>query len=332
MRGLFLCSAILAGISICWAQASSSIPVIVGAGSSNPSPVVAPGQVLTIFVQPGAGYNPSESPAVSAFYSSASGLESMPVLGVSQSTGQCTGPTNAPCPNPLTVTIQIPFDVLTIPPVGSLSAIAVAPSYVGISVDGVDAPVVNIVPLQNHVHILTSCDTVIGGSPATFIPAGLPCPPVIVHPDGTQVSRIVPAAAGEELVAYATGLGQTNPPLTTGQPAAQSSPAVAAFSLDFNYRTNALATEPGVVGAPMSQPLFAGSTKGFVGLYQINFIVPPPPAGLQPCVNNVAMPASISGNNTVESNLTVSIGSDVSFDGAGICVEPKQVLDPPAAR
>jgi uncharacterized protein (TIGR03437 family) len=145
---------------------------------------------------------------------------------------------------------------------------------------------------------------------------------MITHADGTPVSNILPAVAGEELVAYATGLGQTIPALTTGQAAAQSSPALATFSLDFNYRANALATQPGAVGATVTTPLFAGATQGFVGLYQINFIVPASPPGTQPCVNNAAMPAVGSGGNRVQSNLTVSIGSDVSFDGAGICVTP----------
>ena len=129
--------------------------------------------------------------------------------------------------------------------------------------------------------------------------------------------------AGEELVAYATGLGQTNPPLTAGQPAAQSSPTLAlfaAFSIDFNYRANALATKPGAVGASTAIPLFTGATKGYVGLYQINFIVPPPPLGLQPCVDFATIAPQCG--NAVHSNLTVSVGSAFSFDGAGICVTP----------
>jgi hypothetical protein len=54
-------------------------------------------------------------------------------------------------------------------------------------------------------------------------------------------------------------------------------------------------------------------------LYQINFIVPPPPAGLPPCPD----PATIVAfGNVAPSNLTVSVGSNFSFDGAGICVQP----------
>jgi uncharacterized protein (TIGR03437 family) len=131
--------------------------------------------------------------------------------------------------------------------------------------------------------------------------------------------------AGEELVAYTTGLGQTNPALTTGQPAAGSSPTVTAFNVDFNYRPNALATKPGAVGVPVSAALFTGATKGYVGLYQINFVVPPPPDGLPPCVDFTAI---AFGGNAVLSNLTVSVGSNFSFDGAGICVLPSGIAEP----
>jgi uncharacterized protein (TIGR03437 family) len=52
----------------------------------------------------------------------------------------------------------------------------------------------------------------------------------------------------------------------------------------------------------------AALTSGFVGLYQVNFVVPELPAGyLWRC-------------GMVNSNLTVSIGRKTSFDGAGICV------------
>ncbi len=148
---------------------------------------------------------------------------------------------------------------------------------------------------------------------------GLPCTPIVTHANGATVSALAPATAGEELVAYATGLGQTNPALTTGQPPAQSSPTLTTFSIDFNYRVNALATQPGTVGSGTASPLFAGATKGYVGLYQINFIVPPPPPLLQPCVDFAAI---TTAGLAVQSNLTVSVGSPFSFDGAGICARP----------
>jgi hypothetical protein len=98
---------------------------------------------------------------------------------------------------------------------------------------------------------------------------------------------------------------------------------VDAFNLDFNYRPNALATEP-VSKGPV--PLFAGATQGFVGLYQINFVVPPAPAGTLPCENFAVLPLDASNaGSVVHSNLTVSVGSAFSFDGAGICVQTPPV-------
>ena len=47
----------------------------------------------------------------------------------------------------------------------------------------------------------------------------------------------------------------------------------------------------------------------------------PPPAGLEPC-SNLDFIADGPVGGLVLSNLTVSVGSLVSFDGAGICVMP----------
>lgn len=332
MRQPLLLRVMLIGfVSSCWAQTASSGPILVGAGFSNPFPIaVAPGQLLMLFVQPASGYNPLGSPpTVSATFESPSTTEPMPVLQVSQISGPCIIPSNATgCPNQLAVTVQIPFNAPNSPPVGS--NILLAPSFVSVSVNGVATPFAAVEASQNQIHILTACDLIAGGSP-TASTGGLHCLPMVTHADGRAVTAILPAQAGEELIAYAIGLGQTNPALTTGQPAAQSSPTVAQFNLDFNYRSNALATQPGAVGATTVQPLFTGATQGFVGLYQINFIVPPSPAGIQPCVDVAVTPDLSLGGYPVRSNLTVSIGSDFSFDGAGICVMPQLVLDPPGA-
>jgi len=317
------------GVSFGWAQSPTQGPALVGAGFANPFPIaVAPGQLLTLLVDPGAGYDPSGPlPGVSAVFWNGSD-ETMPVLQIQNATTGCIIPTGAGCPNLLAVTVQVPFDA----PISPVSAnVLLRPSGVAVSVNGVKTPYIGALSLADQVHFLTACDLLLGGVNTNPSSRGLACTPMITHADGTSVSAIRPAVAGEELVAYATGLGQTNPALTTGQPAAGSSPAVAVFNIDFNYRTNALATQPGAIGAPVSTPLFAGATKGYVGLYQFNFIVPPPPTGLQPCVNNAVTP-DVNVVNQVFSNLTVSAGSVSSFDGAGICVQPQPVLDPPAVR
>ncbi|MCL5745463.1 MAG: hypothetical protein M1541_16325 [Acidobacteria bacterium] len=135
---------------------------------------------------------------------------------------------------------------------------------------------------------------------------------MVAHGDGSLVSAQNPAVPGEEVVAYAVGLGQTNPPLETGKLVTAPAPTQATFGLDFNYHPNALASKP-LPDSP--QPLFSGATPGFVGLYQINFVVPPPPPGTLPCV----VPKT-PGENVVYSNLTVSVGGTSSFDAARLCV------------
>ena len=148
---------------------------------------------------------------------------------------------------------------------------------------------------------------------------------MVTHIDGSMVTQGNPAQGGEVLVAYAVGLGLTTPAVATGQAAATATPTYETFVLDFNFRPNALATRPvPLCSCPASAPncplpcpvlpipLYSGLTPGFVGLYQINFIMPPPPEGTQAC------------SGTVQSNLTVSVGGQYSFDGAGICVAPPE--------
>jgi uncharacterized protein (TIGR03437 family) len=310
------------GFSLCGAQSLPTSPILVGADFSSPFPiVVAPGQLLTLFVQPPAAYDTTAPmPSIAAVFWNGSD-EAMPVLKVQQSNTGCIIPANlAACPNLLAVTVQVPFDAPTNPVTGS--DIVVLPSGIAVFVSGEKSFYFGARALSSHVHIVTACDALFNAAPIEQTN----CAPMITHADGTAVSVFSRAVAGEELVAYATGLGQTNPPLTTGQPATVRSPTVHAFTLDFNYRPNALATQP---FTSATAPLFAGATQGFVGLYQINFIVPAPPAGLQPCAYGGVSPNIVNG---VYSNLTVSVGSFYSFDGAGICVQPEPVLDPPAAR
>jgi uncharacterized protein (TIGR03437 family) len=321
MRSLTIGSLVFLSVSLCRAQPllPATAPAFVGAGFANPFPIpVAPGQLLTLFVQSSTITNPFGFP-LSAVFWNGSADEAMPVLQVNQTNAGCAGSSNTACANLLAVTVQIPFDAPSVAVPGS--DIAVVPSSIAVSINGVKSSYFGVQPAPDQVHILTACDVILGGSPSFPAVRGLPCAPMITHSDGTQVSAILPAKAGEELVAYATGLGQTNPPLTLGQPATQSSPTVAAFNLDFNYRANALATAPGTVGSTVTAPLFTGATKGFTGLYQINFIVPPPPAGISPCVD-FAVPAVNAPGTIVQSNLTVSVGSNFSFDGAGVCVTP----------
>jgi uncharacterized protein (TIGR03437 family) len=305
MRQLFF-SFLLSGLT-CLAQSSN--PVLLSAGNVNPFPLsVAPGQVLTLFVQTGTSLASVTALDVSAVFATGGTNQPMPVLQVGQAS-----------PQVLAVTVQVPFGITTsCAPCATAFVIA---ESIAVSVNGVATTNVVVQAFQDQVHFLSSCDVIMAG-PSSPLPVngGLPCTPIVTHANGTPVSAIAPATAGEELVAYATGLGQTNPALTTGQPPAASSPTLTTFTIDYNYRVNGLATQPGTVDSGNVTPLFTGATKGYVGLYQINFIVPPPPPLLQPCVNSAT--AVTTDGIAVQSNLTVSVGSPFSFAGAGICVRP----------
>jgi uncharacterized protein (TIGR03437 family) len=315
------------------AFAQSGMPVIGNAGYLTPVPLtVAPGQLVTLFV-PGfgsvvsgavkapAGPLPNTLAGVSAVFRQGSD-QPAPIFEV-QPIKACTAlapPANS-CGSILAVTVQIPFNIETLCPL-CLRPIALIPSQIAVSVNGVQGQFSDLTAVADQIHFLTACDVTMPTlqSPLT----GLPCTPMVTHMDGKLVSAANPATSGEALSAYATGLGQTNPSQTTGQPAAIAASTLTTFAIDFNYRSNALATKPAGpsllgVPPPYTIPLFAGATPGFAGLYQINFVVPAPPAGLQPCAG---LGTATAYANVVQSNLTVSVGSVFSFDGAGICVQP----------
>lgn len=303
---------------MCCAQ--TAVPVLLGAANVNPFPLpVAPGQLLTLFVQPAATVSPVTTSSVTASYSG----ELMPVLEVTPFSTACNAPlaSGSVCAQVLAVTVQVPYSIGVV--CGLCFTPAIPNGQIVVSVASVAAAGLGVQPLQDQVHFLTSCDVIIAGSSSGRTLNGLPCTPIVTHADGRTVSNMSPAKAGEELVAYATGLGATNPALSAGQPAFETVPTLTTFNIDFNYRVNALATQPGAVGGQTASPLFTGATKGYIGLYQINFIVPPPPAGLTPCVNNATIAV---GGLAVVSNLTVSVGSGYSFDGAAICVLPNPLV------
>ncbi len=96
---------------------------------------------------------------------------------------------------------------------------------------------------------------------------------IVVNQDGTFPIRSTPgvpsrpAKAGDALVIYAIGLGPTSPPAGAGQ-AAPTSPLAQAPN------TIVLFGSTGIATGIQAEPLFAGLTPNFVGLYQINVVVP----------------------------------------------------------
>jgi uncharacterized protein (TIGR03437 family) len=231
------------------------------------------------------------------------------------------------------ITIQIPYGLWTGCALTNIVCpnLALATEFF-VTENGVAGALSALTPVPDQVHILTLCDSVETGGAGYSPLGGLPCQPVVAHANGALVSNTNPAAAGEELVAYAVGLGATNPAVPSGQAAAQPTPTVEPFTLDFNFHPNALASQPlpsqGTAGgAPPTVPLFTGLTPGYAGLYQVNFIVPPLPSGTLPCASAATPAAGLPATN-----LTVSVGGSASFDGAAICVSqfsPQAVTQSP---
>jgi uncharacterized protein (TIGR03437 family) len=98
---------------------------------------------------------------------------------------------------------------------------------------------------------------------------------IIVNQDGsfpmppTPGVNSRPARAGETLVMYALGLGQTEPAVQSGvaAPGTPLARARGAFRVSFGA--------PGPFGQSVEiTPLYVGLTPNFVGLYQVNVTIP----------------------------------------------------------
>jgi uncharacterized protein (TIGR03437 family) len=132
-----------------------------------------------------------------------------------------------------------------------------------------------------------------------------------------SVTSIPHTEAGEQtVVVYAWGLGPTLPGATTGDRTPSAAPVVTLPSLQgglpiqFTFGPNA---PPALrLGGPPDLYLPAFLTPGQVGLYQINVPLPSVFPPVAPCGQGIT------------SNLTITFGGDVSFDGAKICVTPPE--------
>lgn len=275
---------------------------VTGMGYLYPPGTVAPGQLISVFL---AGNVQGDiSATVQGLFA--------PVLEVRPGSN-CAAATI--CSGLTAITIQIPYELNSgcgFPPVCN----AIALTQLVVTSNGVAGPPIDLMPLPDQVHMLTGCDTVVPGATGTAPFNSLPCAPLVTHANGSLVTAGNPAQGGELVVAYAVGLGATTPAIATGQAASAATPASETFYLDFNFRPNALPAKPMQptlsFGPTYPIPLYAGLVPGYAGLYQINFVVVPPPVGVQPC------------SGQVQSNLTVSVGGLASFDGVGLCVTPSQ--------
>ena len=85
---------------------------------------------------------------------------------------------------------------------------------------------------------------------------------VAQHLDGTLITDSSPAAPGEFVVIYSSGLGDTDIPVPSGTASPSNPPANVLNMPVLTLNNNTVPV------------LFAGLTPGLVGLYQVNFQVP----------------------------------------------------------
>ena len=118
------------------------------------------------------------------------------------------------------------------------------------------------------------------------------------------------AHGGDQLAMWAYGLGAKTEqsPQCCNSPEQLAKP-VQQVTFNFDYQANAPASRamPGL--GQTADPTFAAYVGG--GVYQLNFVIPAPPADLPAC-----------DGVKVKSNLTVTVTGPNSQDAAQLCVAP----------
>ncbi len=270
--------------------------MILGTDPAVAGPVrLAPGQVVTLWVTgltttvPINGIRATSTPfptvlggiSVTMTQNYGPELPPVPIIAVDQLYEACVG---QPCPQFIGVTVQIPYELEPedLPACGG--CLNSARIFVS---DGTNrTATLHVSAVGANVHVLG-----------------------VTHADGRLVTASNPALVGEVIVMYASGLGVSSLGLKTGDVTPTPAPLVAG-ALSYDYRINASPSKA-QVAAPDPYIRFIGMSPGSVGLYNVNFVVPPPPAGLTEC-----------DEISVSSNLTVTLLAGFSsFDGAAICVK-----------
>ena len=217
-RSLTLACFLHAGASL---FAQSSNPALVSSGYTFLAPLpIAPGQLITLFVQ-GAGSSltgpvrapegelPTSLANFSVNYRQGNGIR-MPILEVRPlSTCISTLLATDRCGQLIAISAQVPAEVQ---PTCRFCATVYIPAYIEVSENGVPSPLFQVTPWSDQVHVLTYCDIMVSGGGSSGVPANAPCQPLVTHANGTLVSPSTPGLPGEELVAYAIGLGQNRSP------------------------------------------------------------------------------------------------------------------------
>lgn len=150
---------------------------------------------------------------------------------------------------------------------------------------GVAPGEVAVLVRRGFLEILSQSITVSAVSPGIFTTNRQGTGPgAILHADTFQpVTDANPTAAGQRIAIFATGLGPVQPAATSGQPA--PSPAARTISTPL----------VNINGIPATVE-FAGLAPGFVGLYQVNALIP---AGISPGTQDLQIIINGVPSNTV---------------------------------
>ena len=131
------------------------------------------------------------------------------------------------------------------------------PAALTLEVNGIAGPTVTV-NLSAAAPVLTTQNETTAAGAATIWAA---------HADGTVINQAAPASPGEAIFLFATGLGQTNPPMVEGQvPLYPSQIAAKSF---FSVLVNGTPLDP-------SQVPYVGNFPGNAGVYVIVIVLPNP--------------------------------------------------------
>jgi uncharacterized protein (TIGR03437 family) len=286
--------------------------LVLGAGYTGPQPiVVAPGQVITIFVRVPGKQLTSIMLANAPLPTGLGGFSVLlrqtfidpvliPILSVSD-TQSCSNLTPVQCDAMSQITVQIPYELMpNIPHVSLPQNFA----RLEISYNGSQTSSLFLNPVPDSIHVLNSCDAAAG------LTASSGCLPIVTHSNGSFVTADAPAHAGETVTMSLVGMGQPAGQVTTGAAAAAGSPTLDDVLISYDGRVNA---SPSLLAPTAAFSLSSAQLRvGAVGIYDAPFLVPALPPGVVAC------------SGTVHSNMTVNISRTTSYDGVGICVAPAQ--------
>jgi hypothetical protein len=318
MNHTLRCAIALLAATLCRAQQPSTAPnaiILAGAGYHVPSPSLdaAPGQVIVLHVH-GVTANIDSNlvpvPGPSGFPRSLDGVSVDLIQGKAATATslelRAAYQTHCidPCSPVTAITLQIPFELQT-----DFAAKGDPFPSLRITENGKLVGGVLLRPVSDNVHVLNTCD-----DSQVFISAAVSVPQTVcahvVMGGGALNSLYNLAHAGDPLAVWLYGMGaKTQAASDCCNSPDQLSRPVQAFQLNFDFRPNA-PPFPVVSGFGLtSPPQFAAYVGG--GMYQLNFAVPPIPAGLPAC-----------DGVRIKSNLTVTITGPNSSDAAQICVAP----------